>query len=56
MQKYYDKIVDLNEADDQKAIDDLNAQSIELQIKSIDQQIALLNKKKQELINQKRGV
>jgi hypothetical protein len=54
--RYYEKIIELMEADDQQAIDNLNAQSVDLQIKAIDQQIDLLNKKKQELINQKKGV
>ncbi len=54
--KYYDKLIELIEADDQQAIDNLNAQSVDLQIKAIDQQIALLNKKKQELMNQKKGI
>ena len=53
--KYIDILEELQEADEAKEIDDLNKQSVDLQIKAIDTQIALLNKKKQDLINQKKG-
>lgn len=52
----FDKIIELNEADEQEKIDQLNTQSVDLQLKAIDEQIALLNKKKQELLTQKKGL
>ena len=54
--KFLDKLTELQEADDAQQIEDLNNQSVDLQIKSIDTQIALLTKKKQELMNQKKGL
>jgi hypothetical protein len=53
--KFLDKLTELQEADEAQQIEDLNNQSVDLQIKAIDTQIALLNKKKQELLNQKKG-
>lgn len=52
----FDKIIELNEADEQEKIDQLNTQSVDLQLKAIDEQIDLLNKKKQELLTQKKGL
>ena len=52
----FEKIIELSEADDQDKLEQLNAQSVDAQLKAIDEQIILLNKKKQELLNQKKGL
>jgi len=55
MYNIYDKLVELQEEADQEQakIDAMNKQSIDLQIKTIDEQIKLLQQKKQKLIDSK---